>query len=116
MNALEWLLARVPEVNALTAEEHEAIMSFSLLWSLFESRSLSGAASARTIMSLVYRWDELSRLSAEEFQEDMNTSGLGTFRMASRLSTSTGCVCVGMTVANLWKKRFVTKPPMSGIR
>jgi len=59
---MQWLLARAPGFNDLTAEERNAIVDFSLLWSLFEARILNNAGNAKSIRTAVVRWYEAGTL------------------------------------------------------
>ena len=41
MSAIDWLQENAPGFRDLTGEERNAIMHFSLLWSLFEAKALN---------------------------------------------------------------------------
>jgi predicted NAD/FAD-binding protein len=65
--SMQWLLARAPGFSNLTTEEREAIVDFSLLWSLFEARVLDNAANAGRILGAVAGWNEAGTLQAEAY-------------------------------------------------
>ena len=56
MNPIKWLCEKAPGFNALSKEEREAIMHFSLLWSFFEAKALNTNATANRILALVHKW------------------------------------------------------------
>jgi len=69
MTPIEWLCAKAPGFSELSNAEREAIMEFSLLWSLFESRALNNQACVGAIKTLVDRWDIDSQLENPAFDE-----------------------------------------------
>ena len=71
MNPIKWLCEKDPGFNALSKEEREAIMHFSLLWSFFEAKALNTKASANSILALVHKWARAGRLSIESFTQNL---------------------------------------------
>lgn len=69
MTPLEWLCAKAPGFNELSNAEREAMMQFSLLWSLFENKALDNHASVGAITTLVDRWNNDGRLENTAFNE-----------------------------------------------
>lgn len=69
MTPLEWLCAKAPGFRELRNAERQAMMEFSLLWSLFENRALNNNASVGAITALVDRWDNDSQLDKSAFDE-----------------------------------------------
>lgn len=67
MNPTDWLCEKAPGFSDLSAEEREAIMHFSLLWSFFEAEALGTNASANRILALTHEWACERRLHAESF-------------------------------------------------
>jgi len=63
----EWLNINAPGYNNLSQEEKDAIMNFSLLWSLFEAQVLNNSASANTIEAKINMWNEQGYLKENEF-------------------------------------------------
>ena len=68
----DWLNLNVPGYNLLTQDEKDAIMHFSLLWSLFETQVLDTSASAGSIEDKITSWYASDRLNGEEFEEFIN--------------------------------------------
>jgi len=60
--SMEWLQAKAPGFKDLSKDEQDAIIDFSLLWSLFESRILNTEGSARAICHVVETWDHSGTL------------------------------------------------------
>lgn len=71
MNPIAWLNAHAPGFQALSENERQAIMQFSLLWSLFEANALNTRGSANAILALVQRWDDQGRLNAADFADHL---------------------------------------------
>jgi len=71
MNPIEWLSRKAPGFSELSAEEREAIMHFSLLWSFFEAEVLNTNASANSILACIHGWDSTDRLRLELFTESL---------------------------------------------
>jgi hypothetical protein len=69
--SMQWLLARAPGFNDLTAEERSAIVDFSMLWSLFEARILHNEGNARSIRAAVVDWYEAGTLQAEAYDAQL---------------------------------------------
>lgn len=69
--SMQWLLARAPGFNALTAAERNAIVDFSLLWSLFEALILKNAGSANTIRAAVDGWYDKGILQADAYDPQL---------------------------------------------
>jgi len=59
----EWLNLNAPGFEELSNEEKNAIMHFSLLWSLFEAQVLNTSASANSICSKINSWSDAGVLS-----------------------------------------------------
>jgi hypothetical protein len=62
-----WLRERVPEFRELAADELEAIIDFSLLWTLFEARILNLNANAQKIIEAITLWEEAGRLNEQAY-------------------------------------------------
>jgi hypothetical protein len=69
--SMQWLLGRAPGFADLAEEERNAIVDFSLLWSLFEARILNNAGSANTIRAAVDRWHQEGSLQAEAYNTQL---------------------------------------------
>ena len=68
----DWLNLNAPGYDQLSQEEKDAIMHFSLLWSLFETQVLDTSASAGSIEDKITSWYESDRLNGEGFEEFIN--------------------------------------------
>lgn len=68
----EWLNLNAPGFEGLSNEEKNAIMHFSLLWSLFEAQVLNTSASANSICSKINSWSDAGILSPNAFEEYKN--------------------------------------------
>jgi hypothetical protein len=68
---MRWLLARAPGFNDLTADERDAIVDFSLLWSLFEALILKNAGSANSIRAAVDGWYQEGTLQADAYDAQL---------------------------------------------
>lgn len=71
MNAIDWLRHHEPGFEELPPHEHEAIMHFSLLWSLFEARALNTHGNARAILALARRWADQDLLADDSFNPEL---------------------------------------------
>lgn len=69
--SMQWLLARAPGFNDLTAEERNAIVDFTLLWSLFEARILNNAGNAKSIRAVVVAWYEAGTLQPDAYDAQL---------------------------------------------
>ena len=68
----DWLNFNAPGYKELSQKEKDAIMHFSLLWSLFESQVLNTAASALSIEKKIKTWHKANILNQEYFEEYKN--------------------------------------------
>ena len=64
----DWLNLNAPGYEELSQEEKDAIMHFSLLWSLFEAQVLNTSASANSIEAKINTWLESGLLNADDFE------------------------------------------------
>lgn len=69
--AMDWLRARVPGFGKLTQEERDAIVDFSLLWTLFEARLLDTNASPENICRMVDAWYQTGALKTDIYREEL---------------------------------------------
>ena len=67
----DWLRANVHGFDALSREEWDAILHFSLLWSLFEARVLSSRGSANAIVKATKDWKAQGKLDDQFFADDL---------------------------------------------
>lgn len=67
MTTIEWLHDNAPGFCELSGEERDAIMQFSLLWSLFEARALGAQGNAGSILRAAERWADKGLLTAQTF-------------------------------------------------
>lgn len=67
MNAIEWLHKKAPGFADLSGDERNAIMQFSLLWSLFEANALKTNGSAKAIIALTKHWAKQGGLDKDSF-------------------------------------------------
>ncbi|MCU7837968.1 MAG: hypothetical protein KZQ94_01150 [Candidatus Thiodiazotropha sp. (ex Troendleina suluensis)] len=65
----DWLNLNAPGYENLTQDEKDAIMHFSLLWSLFEAQVLNTSASANAIQSKIKTWHESGLIDPVEFEQ-----------------------------------------------
>ena len=56
ISVIDWLQENAPGFRDLTGDERNAIMHFSLLWSLFEGGALNTHGNAKLISVVVERW------------------------------------------------------------
>jgi len=68
----DWLNTNAPGYKDLSQEEKNAIMHFSLLWSLFEVQVLNASASAKSIHTKRNTWHESDRLNENDFIQYKN--------------------------------------------
>lgn len=66
----KWLEEKVPGYAALPGPDRDAIKSFALLWSLFESKLMGNEANARSIAQAVDRWEADGVLGAELYDAE----------------------------------------------
>lgn len=71
MNPIDWLNARTLGFSELSKEERNAIMHFSILWTVFESRVLRTQASAQSILKVAKQWEQHGMLEPERFSEQL---------------------------------------------
>lgn len=72
MNAIEWLLRHDPGFGDLSDDERDAIMHFSLLWSLFESSALNGNGNARAILEAARLWQQEDLITDQSFEGELD--------------------------------------------
>jgi hypothetical protein len=72
MRAIEWLSTHAPGFADLPDDDRQAIMEFSLLWSLFEAKALDANASAKAIELLVQRWSKEGKLNGVGLDEHVD--------------------------------------------
>ena len=70
MNAIDWLQERAPGFRDLSGDERDAIMHFSLLWSLFEAKALNTHGNARSILAVTKRWANQGLLADDSFNPE----------------------------------------------
>jgi len=70
--SMEWLKARAPGFSNLSDGERAAIVDFSLLWSLFESRILNTEGNAGRIRIAVDSWQDSGMLQAECYDAELD--------------------------------------------
>lgn len=69
MKTIDWLHTWAPGFKDLTIEECDAIIHFTLLWSLFEAKTLDTRASARKIVGVAKHWEKEKQLKLEDFAD-----------------------------------------------
>lgn len=69
--AAEWLKEYAPGYNNLSRVEQDAIVGFSFLWSLFESRILNARGNAIAICEAVDTWHREGLLEADLFDPEL---------------------------------------------
>jgi len=67
MNVLDWLEQQELGFKEVGEDERRAIMQFSLLWSLFESRVLGTRASVPKIKEVAQQWSDAGLLNKDSF-------------------------------------------------
>jgi hypothetical protein len=68
---IDWMCEKAPGFAELSNDERDAIMHFSLLWSLFEGTALGTHASADRILGLSHEWASTGRLNFEWFSSSL---------------------------------------------
>ena len=63
-----WLNTNAPGYETLSEEERDAIIHFSLLWSLFEGQVLDTSGSAKLIQEKVNLWHKAGLLGIDDFE------------------------------------------------
>ncbi len=72
MNPIDWLCQKTPGFSDLSAEERDAIMHFSLIWSFFEAEALHTNASAKSILALAHEWASTVHLDIEPYAQSLS--------------------------------------------
>ncbi|MCZ7938531.1 hypothetical protein D3C80_164420 [compost metagenome] len=72
---MQWLSAKAPGFQALPEEDRAAIVTFTFLWSLFESQIMGNFARADLICTKADEWSKAGTLDA-----DQHTAELAYFR------------------------------------
>lgn len=72
MSPIEWLCANAPGFKDLPEEDRQAVMYFSLLWSLFEAETLNTSASAAAILAMFHEWSNQGLLNVAAFAESLD--------------------------------------------
>ncbi len=70
MNAIDWLQNNAPGFCDLSGDERDAIMQFSLLWSLFEAKALKTRGNADSIVAVAKQWADKGLLADESFNPE----------------------------------------------
>jgi hypothetical protein len=70
MSVSDWLQRQTPGFSDLSSQERNAIMHFSLLWSLFEARALNTNGNAKAIVIAAKRWEDRSLLTQKTFHAE----------------------------------------------
>ena len=71
MNPIQWLEQNVSGFSDLSEKERQAILHFSLLWSLFEARAFKNRASSHAILSLSHEWQTQGWIDIADFQDSL---------------------------------------------
>ena len=71
MNAIDWLQNNAPGFRDLSGDERDAIMQFSLLWSLFEAKALKTHGNADSILAVAKQWANKGLLAVESFGPEL---------------------------------------------
>lgn len=71
MIGAHWLDRFAPGLQALSADERDAITHFSFLWTMFEARVLMTRASADAIINAAGRWAEDGHIAADAFRDEL---------------------------------------------
>ena len=72
MNAINWLECNAPGFLDLSKGERDAIMHFSLLWSLFEARALDTHGNAGAIVEATKQWATKGLLTDGAFEQQLS--------------------------------------------
>lgn len=71
MNVIDWLQINAPGFRDLSGDERDAIMQFSLLWSLFEAKALKTHGNAASILAAARRWAKKGLLTGDSFNPEL---------------------------------------------
>jgi hypothetical protein len=71
MNVINWLEEKAPGLHERSDEERNAIMHFSLLWSLFEAMALDTRGNTKSIFEASRRWANMGLLTEEIFKHEL---------------------------------------------
>lgn len=71
MNPIDWLQGNAPGFCDLSGDERDAIMQFSLLWSLFEAKALNTHGNARSILAVAKLWANQGLLANDLFNPEL---------------------------------------------
>lgn len=71
MDAIRWLEENALGFRDLSQEERSAIMQFSFLWSLFESKALNTNGNVDAILAVSERWAEQGLLTDQTFKREL---------------------------------------------
>jgi hypothetical protein len=71
MSVTNWLERNARGFPERSEEERNAIMQFSLLWSLFEARTLETSGDADSILAVSRRWANKGLLTGETFKHEL---------------------------------------------
>ena len=72
MNVIAWLERNAPGFCDLSEDERNAIMQFSLLWSLFEARALNTHGNVKAIIGATKQWATKGLLVDGEFEQQLS--------------------------------------------
>jgi len=67
-DSIAWLNDNVPGFRDLQQQHKDAVMHFSLLWSLLEAQALECSASSSAILKKCQKWNQQRRLKLDRFQ------------------------------------------------
>jgi len=65
---IPWLNDNAPGFSDLQQQEKDAVMQFSLLWSLFEAQALESSASSNSILKKCQKWSQRGVLELDTLQ------------------------------------------------
>ncbi len=71
MNVIDWLHDNAPGFCDLSDVERDAIMQFSLLWSLFEAKALKTRGNANAIRAVAEQWADQGLLVDDSFSPEL---------------------------------------------
>lgn len=72
MPQLDWIMQRIPSLNELEPEQLEDVRNFSLLWAIYEARSLNQNGDPASIKRRVNDWNEGGVLEPGRFANALN--------------------------------------------
>ena len=72
MNIIDWLECKAPGFRDLSEDERNAIMEFSLLWSLFEAKVLNTHGNATAIVEATEQWATKGLLIDGAFKQQLS--------------------------------------------